>query len=281
MDGQVVRTASNPATLRLDEVLDIGLATTASGLRLPVNGTGVVPFTLVNRGNGQEAFALAATLADIDGPIGGFAVYVDGNGAFDPAVDRLLGGTGDVSTDLLPPGGTVALLLLVAPIRVGTQAHVTIAAHASTGYGRPGTLFAGRGEGGGDAVVGATTAAASIDLGVAADTGAVTGEPVATLIKSQSVFAPDGSEQPKPGAVITYTLVATFSGADPAPGAVVNDPIPDRTRYVPGSLMLDGEPLSDAADDDAGGVDAGGVQVVLGSVRAPSTHTIRFQVTIK
>ena len=281
MDGQAVRAASNAATLRLDEVLDIGLATTASSLRLPVGGTGAVPFTLVNRGNGQEAFALAATLADIDGTTGGFALDVDGNGVFDPAVDRLLGGTGDVATDLLPPGGTVALLLLVSPTRVGTQAHVTIAAHARTGSGRPGTLFAGRGDGGGDALVGATTAAASIDVGIAADAGPVTGDPVATLTKSQSVLAPDGSAQPKSGAVITYTLAATFSGADPAPGAAVSDPIPDRTRYVPGSLMLDGEPLSDAADDDAGSVDAGGVRVVLGSVRAPSTHTVRFQVTIK
>ena len=73
-------------------------------------------------------------------------------------------------------------------------------------------------------------------------------------------------------------LVATGSGS--LTGAAITDPIPAGTTYVPGSLTLNAVSLSDVADADAGSVAAGTVTVNLGTVTAPATNTVTFQVTI-
>jgi len=275
-DGETSRVTSNAATLRIDERLDIGLEAAPGTLRLATGRANALPFTLTNRGNGSEAFALAPTLGDIDADDASFAIDSDGNGVYDLAVDQLLG-RGEAATAALAPGATLALLLVVSPTRIGGDARLKIAAHALTGSGTPGTVFAGQGDEGGDAVVGATTAAATIERPVAA-VSADAGAP--SLTKSQSVIAPDGSARVVRGAVITYTLAATFAANDAATDAVVSDPIPNRTSYVASSLTLDGAPLTDAADADAGRVGIGGLSVALGTVAGPATHTIRFQVKI-
>jgi uncharacterized repeat protein (TIGR01451 family) len=278
-DAGPERVASNPASVRLDEVLDVALAGSpaAAAAPLQVGVAGAVPFTLANRGNGFEAFALTGTLVDVDGTIDGIAIDANGDGRYDPAVDRSLG-RDEVSTGRLAPGASLALLLLVSPTRIGANARASVAGRAVTGSGQPGTVFRGRGDGGTDAVVGATTAAATLDLPIAAATA---DDLLPTLTKSQSVAAPDGSTRPVRGAVITYTLTATFRDAAAVRDAAVSDPIPERTDYVVGSLTLDGVGLSDEADDDAGRFDGSAVRVALGSVSAPATHSIRFQVTIR
>ena len=86
--------------------------------------------------------------------------------------------------------------------------------------------------------------------------------------------------------VITYTLEARFT--DAVSGARIADPIPAGTAFVPGSLTLDGAPLSDAADDDAGRFDAAGgtaqgpgIAVALGQVAAASVHVVQFKAKIQ
>ena len=116
-------------------------------------------------------------------------------------------------------------------------ARSTIGAQAVTGSGTPGTVFAGAGDGGGDAVVGPTGARAELVVPVGRRRDAP------TLTKTQSVLAPDGSARAVRGAMITYTLVARFPAATGA--ARIDDPVPAGTTYVPGSLSLDG--AADAA----------------------------------
>ena len=104
------------------------------------------------------------------------------------------------------------------------------------------------------------------------------------LLKSQSVRAADGSQTAVRDAVITYTLEARFT--DAVTGARIADPIPVGTVFVPGSLTLDGAPLSDGADDDAGRFDpssaqGAGVTVALGRVAAGSSHTVQFKAKIQ
>nr|WP_243848374.1 hypothetical protein [Sphingomonas insulae] len=81
------------------------------------------------------------------------------------------------------------------------------------------------------------------------------------------------------GAVVTYRLEARFTG--PAAAARIDDPVPQGTRYVPGSLTLDSAPLSDAADADSGQADDATVAVALGDIAAATTRTVQFQVTIQ
>jgi uncharacterized repeat protein (TIGR01451 family) len=83
------------------------------------------------------------------------------------------------------------------------------------------------------------------------------------------------------GATVTYSIASTFGGTGLFRTARLADPVPAGTTYLPGSLKLDGTPLSDASDGDAGSFDGAAVRVALGDVAAPATHTIQFQVTIQ
>ena len=265
--GDTVAVRSNTVTNLIAERLDIALARRGSDAITPA--TTAIALLLTNRGNGQEAFALTTT----DGtptPPTRFAVDVDGDGRYDAAVDRLLPGN---LTPALAPGAELQLLLLGDTPGQFDGVQNIIVARAVTGYGTPGTAFDGQGDGGSDAVVGPTGAQAQIivpTIGQAAQ---------GSLVKSQSVLAPDGSARAVSGAVITYTLTASIPA--PSSGVRVDDPIPAGTTYIPGSLTLDATVLSDAADADAGTASATAIAVALGAPVEPAIHTIQFKVRIQ
>jgi hypothetical protein len=256
---------SNTATVVVAERLDVALTRATDG---PIQmGDGAIPVLLINRGNGVEAFRLSAN----DGsntPPSRFAIDTDGNGQYDADRDTLLT---DATTAPLAPGGTLALLLLANDGGFITT-EVTIVAQAVTGSGPPGTTFAGQGDGGGDAVVGATGAQAQITVGMGPRR-----DPA--LVKTQTVLAPDGSSRAVRGAVITYTLRAVFVGT--ALAARIVDPVPAGTVYVADSLVLDGVPLSDAADGDAGQAENATIAVALGDIAVARDRTVQFQVRIQ
>jgi len=162
-----------------------------------------------------------------------------------------------------------------------TPVHATLKvdARAITGNGAPGSDFAGRGDGGCDAVVGATTAAASATVSLTVGAGS---DPIAIdVVKSQSVAAPNGSGDPVRGATVTYTIESRFGAGGAVRDARLADPIPDNTDYVPGSLRLDGAALSDADDNDAGRFDGAAIRVALGDIAGPAVRRVQFQVKIK
>ncbi|MCU6454236.1 hypothetical protein LPN01_09110 [Sphingomonas sp. A2-49] len=272
-DGDGERTLpSNPASLTVAERLDLTLDP-GNDARVDIgSGGGAVAVVLVNRGNGSEAFDLAAQPSDATVTIRGVAIDRDGDGRFDAATDALLT---DGRTPALDPGATLRLLVLVDPAATPvTVATIDVTARAVTGTGPAGTVFAGQGDGGGDAVTGATTARATLAVAIGAAP-----PPAAQLVKSQSVRAPDGSDRPVNGAIITYRLEARILRA--AAAVRIDDPIPQGTLYVPGSLTLDGAPLSDAAGDDAGRADDAGIAVTLGDVAGATTRIVQFKVSIQ
>jgi uncharacterized repeat protein (TIGR01451 family) len=267
---------SNTASLIVLEELGVTLDRIGEGPIHAGNGlVTAVPFELTNAGNGHEAFALTGTLADIDGQVVGFALDTNGDGRYDAGIDTPIDAGG--ISPMLEAGAGVRMLALIKSGSSDGQGTLTIATHAVTGSGRPGTVFAGAGDGGSDAIVGATTAAASIAVPITATADATT----AMLVKSQVVLAPDGSDRPVHGATITYTIAARIDGTGSAAASVISDPIPEGTTYVPGSLRLNSTALTDAGDGDAGQFNGSQIQVALGDVVAPATDTISFQVTIQ
>jgi uncharacterized repeat protein (TIGR01451 family) len=102
-----------------------------------------------------------------------------------------------------------------------------------------------------------------------------------SLSKSVTLADPYGGSSAVPGSMARFTITATVSGSGSVAGLVVTDAIPAGTTYAPGSLALDGNPLTDAADADAGtGNDAQGIRVELGTVAGGTVHTITFDVAI-
>jgi uncharacterized repeat protein (TIGR01451 family) len=99
-------------------------------------------------------------------------------------------------------------------------------------------------------------------------------------VKSSSILDPFGGSQPVPGAVVTYTLVATVNGTGQADNLHVTDVIPAGTTYEAGTLTLDTAALTDANDTDAGEASAAGIDVDLGNVAGGTTKTVTFNVKI-
>ncbi|PXA87153.1 hypothetical protein DMC47_32960 [Nostoc sp. 3335mG] len=269
-DGADHQTTSNVAQVAVEEELGIALDWAVPGaIETAEHALGRVPVVLINRGNGHEAFVLDGSITGVDATIDGFAVPGGQSGSSDDQIAR--GGT----TIELAPGQALRLMVLVRGGDVG-RGTLNVSAHALTGYGKPGTSFPQKGDGGCTAVVGPTTAAATLSIPMTITGGGGNGEPAVVLDKTQQVVAADGSANPTHGAAITYTLNARVTGVGIAQGAVVTDPIPEGTDYVPGSLTLDGSAIA-----DGGNLDASGIAVPLGDVAAGSSRTITFKVTIR
>ena len=281
-DGGVIRNASsNTVQVRVDEVLDVTVASLDSGpLTVRSGGTAVLAFQVTNTGNGPESIALEAVTSvagnAFDAVPDAIAIDSNGNGVYDAGVDQVLPGPATLTS--LPAEASQTVFVIVsapAGLADGAQSAVNLVARTATGSGAPGTLFAGSGEGGGDAVVGASggTAVATGQLVASAST--------VTLVKSASVADPFGGSSAVPGAIITYSITALVSGSADVDALRITDAIPPRTQYRAGTLQLDGAPLTDAAGDDAGEATPATVSFDLGTVPGGASRTVSFAVSIE
>ena len=271
---------SNTVTIRVDEVLDVTVASLdAASVTLNSSGA-VLAFSIANVGNGPEAYEIAINPAisgeDFDPVVTAIAYDSNNSGRYEDGVDTLIP-TGAVTPEIAADGTLRVFVILAFPTPLPGDtdlADVRFTATSATGSGTPGTVFTGQGVGGSDAVVGATTAQDN-DLGrLIAQISAV------SLAKTASVRDPFGGTETVPGAIVTYQLVAAVSGSASIDNLSVTDPIPANTTYEPGSMTLDGGPLSDAAATDAGEATASLITVDLGTVPADTSHMITFQVKI-
>ncbi len=271
---------SNKVTVKVDELLDVAVATLSTAPATASSEPAVLIYSVTNSGNGPEAFNLAADPKisgnAFDGAVKSVVLDSNANGIYDPGVDTVLT-AGALATPVLAPDKSVKVFVLVTLPTGASDAQtsqVRLTATAQTGTGTPGTSFAGKGEGGGDAVVGLTTASANSLGALIASLANI------TLTKSATILDPFGTAKPVPGAVVTYSLAAKVTGSGSLDGLHVIDTIPDGTTYVPGSLKLDSSVLTDAADGDAGTGGTGGIDVTLGKITGGTTRTVNFAVKI-
>lgn len=238
--GGVQTVTSNLVKLRVDELLGVVVASADPGPVSARNGdtNAVLRFQVTNAGNGAEAFAL-----DVLGTVGGddfdpvsSAIFLDtnGNGAYDPGVDTAY--VAQANDPVLAPDASItAFVVSTMPTSAadGARGIVRLTASAATGSGTPGTVFAGLGQGGGDAIVGATTARASAE-------GIYTLASVAVaFVKSATVLDPFGGTRALPGSIGTYRLSAALTGSGSLNGLRLGDTVPagrptspDRSRWA-------------------------------------------------
>ena len=272
---------SNPVDLKVDEVLDVTVVSRDSGYASVNGGSAaqVRTFTMTNAGNGQEAFSLAGVGAvsgnDFDPTVTSVAIDTNGNGTYDPGVDQIV--AAGATSPLLDPDAAITVFIISdipAGAADGKHGNVKLTATAATGTGTPGTVFAGQGTGGGDAIVGATHAQANATGGFVVQAASL------ALAKSATVVDPYGGTRAVPGSLVTYKLTATVGGSGSIANLHLTDAIPAGTVYQSGSLTLDGATLTDAADADAGVVSATGVDVALGTQAGGASHAVTFTVKI-
>jgi uncharacterized repeat protein (TIGR01451 family) len=272
---------SNIVTLKVDELLDVTVASHDPGDVLgPAGGTNqVLSFTVTNGGNGTEAFGLGtvANLGgdDFDPAVTSVVLDTNGNGAYDPGVDTAyVAGTNDPT--LAPDQSVTVFLLSTLPLTAtdGNRGRAQLTAASKKGTGTPGTSFAGLGQGGGNAVVGATGGKGLADGWYKIQKASI------AFVKTAAVADPFGGATQVPGAIVTYTLAATVGGTGSLANVKVTDGVPAGTTYAPGSITLDGAALTDAADGDAGAFTGSGIAVTLGTIASGATRTITFKVKI-
>lgn len=269
---------SNTVSVKVDELLDVTIVSLDSGNVAAGSGTSVLTFKLTNTGNGPEAFDLTADPDqagnDFLPVVSAIAYDSDGDGVYTAGVDTII--VPGASTPSIAPDTPLTIFVIAtspATATNGQTATINLLAKAATGTGATGTVFAGQGENGSDAVVGVSNADAD-------STGTLVVEKAAVaLAKSAVVSGPYGTEA-VPGATVTYTLTATVSGTGSVSGLRIADIIPAGTSYSLGSLKLGATTLTDADDTDAGKASAAGVDVNIGTAASGSTHTVTFSVTI-
>lgn len=278
---------SNIVIFKVDELLDVTVVSSDPGdvTTNPGKTGNVQKFRVTNTGNGNEAFKLTANTAhvgdDFDPTLQQIVLDTNGNGVYDSGVDEVyVAGSND--PEFTPDESKTVFIITSTPTGLdnGDRAEVSLTAEALTGTGTPGTVFAGKGQGGGDAVVG-TTGADSNDSGFLAVQAASV-----ALVKSATISDPFGGDRPVPGAVVTYSLVATISGAGTLSNLVITDPIPVGVTYEPGSMTLQGATgspltLTDANDSDAGNFNGTRIAVNTGNVPAGETRTVTFKAVVK
>jgi len=289
--GTVTTTAaSNTVEVTVAEILDVVVQAPASALPVaPGQTQRMLRFRVENTGNGPEAFHLVLNSnvgSDNFDPVASSpAIYLDnGDGTFGAGDVPYVAGTNDPLLNEDQPVYVFVAHGIPNSVTDGQHAYVTLSADARTGTGAPGTVFAGAGQGGTDAVVGQR----SPGVGSASDTaqGEYTVEAVTvTATKSQTVTDQFGANRPLPGATIHYSVAVNAVGSGTATTVVFTDKVPAGTDYVAGSLRLNSTALTDGVDADAGVYETTPeprVRVTLGDLgQADGTRTIEFDVLIK
>ena len=273
--------SSNNVSLKVDELLDVSVAWADPGdVAVSPGATGqVLSFRITNAGNGSEAFGLATVDTaggdNFDPTVTSIVLDTNGNGAYDPGADTVyVAGSND---PVLAPDASLSVFVvskIPAAAQNGNRGRVDLRAASKTGSGTPGSTFNGAGQGGGNAVVGATGGKAEDDGYYAVAAAGL------SFVKSAVVADKFGGTAQAPGSTITFTLKASVNGSGTINNIKVADPIPAGTTYTPGSITLDGAALSDASDGDAGSFSGTGISVALGNVAAGATRTITFKVKI-
>jgi uncharacterized repeat protein (TIGR01451 family) len=283
--GTPTTVVTNTTTITVVERIDVVVTLQSPQVLVAANDTNqALLFTVTNTGNGSETFSLqldnAITGNDFDPVAAVPEIYfdTDASGDLSPGDQAYTPGVNDPT---LAADAAVDVFLVndipAGPVN-GNIGRSELTATALTGSGAPGTVYAGQGDGGVDAIIGSTGGEAS------AQGEYLVSDVQVNVVKSQLVADPFGGNEPVPGATISYTIVLDVIGTGTATASVVRDVIPTYSTFVPGSITLNGLSLTDAIDADAGELDtavAATVVVRLGDLTlASGTQTVVFQVTI-
>ncbi len=275
---------SNTDSITVDELIDVDVALQSASPVAVLTGALNQPirFRVTNLGNGSEQFNLSANLTlggDQFDPTGAEFFIDNGNGIFEPGA-----GDGAVVTSITLAGEVFGDVWLSSDIPAaladGDLGNVSVTATSNTGTGVAGTVFAGAGTGGVDAVIGTST-------GDDVDTAAYQVTDISfTVTKSSVVLDQFAGNQPIPGATITYTITVATAGTGTATSVTVQDDVPVNTTYVLSSITVNAIAKTDPNDAEAPPTcdsnisNPGGIYCDLGTLTGVTNTTVTFQVTI-
>jgi len=283
--GTPLTISSNTTSITVAERLDVVVTLQSGQVLVSANDVNqALLFTVTNTGNGSEVIVLAMNsviAGDNFDPVPAVPdIYFDTDASGDLSPGDVAYNPGVNDPNLAADASVDILIVNDIPGTVvnGEIGRSELTASTATGTGAPGTVFAGQGDGLTDAVVG-TTGGDDTQVGEY-----LVSDILINVVKAQLVSDPFGGTQPIPGATLIYTISIDVASAGVATASVLRDPIPLFSTFVPGSITLNGAPMTDAIDADAGELETAVVPTVvvrLGDLTlADGIQVVVFQVTI-
>ncbi len=305
-----ISSTSNVVSLVVDKKINL-LVTETTGVATLVNAgqTGAITtFTVTNLGNDPQGFSLTAALASGNPATNGVApftlndfsatgwqAYVDANnnGIYEPLLD-----TATSIFNLNAGASRTVFVVSNIPASATTGQQSVVGLTATTTAPGGGALTATLGA---DTLMTVDTVFADIagvtdgsrDARHSAYAAYLASTAFVTLSKTIISAQPaSGAAVPNPmtgdpalhpGSVLTYQIVASFSGIGTIDNLVITDPLPAETTYVSNSITVNGVAQTDLADFPTDNTSFTGnvITVSRGQVITPAANVvIQFQTTI-
>lgn len=284
MDGMNLNLASPRVSFTVLELVDARVQWNDAGpIGVSSPDAGKAPsFKVWNLGNARHAFTLHATaLSDqvFTPELSAPALYIEnglqaGLQASGPLSDSPLGNASAI--DLDPQESKTIYVAADIPADLMQESRGGILLEARSGtvsvQGRAaGSLLPNAGTGGVDLVVGKFG-------GAAQDSGyfVVSGTVVKTAKSVVRVEDPTGGSKAVSGSLVSYEIRISAQGPGHLSDITFVDALPAQLSYVPNSLILDGNAIS-----DTGRVVGETITVGLGSKSAPFVSTLQLKARIK
>jgi len=267
---------SNHAVMRIEAGGEVILIPAVAGPIALDAETRPIAFALTNAGNASGMFRVVVLPGARDD---GFAPMIDGlvadangNGTYEVGEDRPLDAGG--LTEVLPAGGNLTVFALAhAPPEAETDAPGRLLLSATLAKeGSAPSIAGSRNDLDGLLGRGSEHATAFIALRSAM--------PGVNLEKSGAMADGVDFALPVSGATIDFSITARVTGSGSIKALLVSDEVPGGTAFVPGSLRLDGQALTDAEDEDAGRADGREIHVAIASAAAGTARQIMYSVRI-
>ena len=285
LGGTNITQNSNLVSVTVVERIDVVVTLQSGQILVAANDTArSILFTVTNTGNGTELFQLSMNSVlggdDFDPVPAVPDIYFDSDASGDFTIADVAYVQGNNDPVLLPDESMDILIVNDIPGTVvnSNLGRSDLTATSGTGSGAPGDTFVGLGDGGVDAVIGASGGEATV-FGEY-----LVSDVQLSIVKSVAIADPFGGNEPTPGATLTYTIAIEVVNSGTATGATFSDPVPALTTFVANSISLNGGNLTDGIDTDAGELDTSSAPTVivrLGDLtQADGVQTVIFAVTI-
>jgi uncharacterized repeat protein (TIGR01451 family) len=219
-------------------------------------------FTVTNTGNESDTFVMTAASATSPATVKSVYYDVDNSGTVTPGDSAVTLGTTPSPT--VAPGQSITVLVVSETNSFPISGIMTVSLTAQ-----------------------------SVDSQSTSKVDQDTGTILYNLGSGSLITGPGGANSPplkqvdgqtmesvKPGQVVKFTVTFVNSSGVALNNVTVTDGLPAGLTYVPGTLVFDQTPLTDAADGDPGTVVGNDITVQLATVNPSEVVLISFQATV-
>lgn len=258
--GERYNTNSNVVTVTVSSVVGITVTPnqTQPSATIQANEQATRLFTICNTGNTSSAYIV--TSLSITQPATILSAHLDLDGSSTITAGDPLITINSTSTPLLSPGECIGVLVVISTNNSAPGGLLQIDLHATPS--QPGVNGTPEGHG--------------VIINAVGQRAVITHPFIPTLPPLKQI---NGSNQQtvEVGQLLNYSIAFRNSGDVPARNVLMSDPLVKDLEYVPNTLRLNNQPLTDANDGDEGNAAASLVEIRLAQLLPGEVATVSFK----